>query len=686
MRYLIPFVVILVLLDFPLFSQPINDNCESAILLQNVKDWCSTNGQFNNIGATDGAGIQPNCWDATDNDVWFRFTAIANSVDIIISGNGNNGTLKKPLVSLYVDNGCSGQIQGNGHCKKDNFNKGIIELLAGGLIIGESYLIKVDGENGNTGTFKLCIKNFFPPIEPGQDCKTASLLCDKSPFVVQSVTGIGNNKTETNETCIDEERHSTWFKWIAKNDGSLTFTLTPLQKIDDLDFVVYELPGGINDCDNRVIIRCGAAFGGNNVRCGPKTGLSLNAKDITELGGCDSSKDGFLRYLNMKKGRTYCLIVNNWSDSDIGFGIEFGGTGEFEGPEPDFTFDPPLGLRCEDSIKVSDLTSYNIGTIDNYYWTFGRDAFPQTKKGKGPTSIWYDSYGWKSISLTVESDKGCVSTIVKDVWMEPCCEDLPEEERLKIVVDSVKNPNCPEDKNGFVTVSGLKGDPYYQFSIQDTNFNYKATFTGLSEGEYKLYIVDKKGCRDSLIIQVEDPEPLVVDAGPDQNIELGDITSMNGKYYPSQYDVNQIWTPPYNLFDSSDLKTDVFPYETTTYTLTVTKSEEGCIASDNMTIYVKDTRAIRIPNVFTPNGDGMNDYFTAFNVHASLSIDKIFIYDRWGELIYSATDIPIGDRFSGWDGRYKGQKVNPGVYVYLIMVKFLDDKILPYSGDITVLR
>ena len=52
---------------------------------------------------------------------------------------------------------------------------------------------------------------------------------------------------------FSEEKQTTWFKWIAKNNGTLTFTLTPNLLIDDLDFVVYELPGGINNCAGKLI-------------------------------------------------------------------------------------------------------------------------------------------------------------------------------------------------------------------------------------------------------------------------------------------------------------------------------------------------------------------------------------------------------------------------------------------------
>ena len=161
---------------------------------------------------------------------------------------------------------------------------------------------------------------------------------------------------------------------------------------------------------------------------------------------------------------------------------------------------------------------------------------------------------------------------------------------------------------------------------------------------------------------------------------------MNGTYRPQEYDVVAKWTPAYNLEDTLDLKTKAFPYFTTTYTLTVTQVPEGCTAKDSMTIYVKDNRKVSIPNVFTPDGDGHNDMFTAYNVKAGLGIEEMFIYDRWGELVFYAKDIPLGDATKGWDGTFKGQKVNPGVYVYLIRVKYLGDKIIDYAGDITVLR
>ncbi|MGE5356411.1 MAG: gliding motility-associated C-terminal domain-containing protein [Deltaproteobacteria bacterium] len=681
----ITIISVLIFFQSVLIAQIAGDDCENAIELKNVKDWCSKNGEFTTVGSTKSGYGVPDCWDASDNDIWFRFTAVATAVTVVVSGSGTDGTISDPLIQIYEDNGCFGTIYGT-QCAADFNNSDAAELNEGALTIGQSYLLRVDAQNGSTGTFKLCIKNFFPPVEPGQDCSSAALLCDKSPFTIKYLSGAGQNPNETNSTCIHEEKQSTWFKWIAKNNGTLTFILTPNLLSDDLDFVVYELPGGINDCANRKNIRCNATFGGNYVSCGPKTGLSLLSTDLEEDLNCDKGEDGFVKFIDMVAGRAYALVVNNWSASGKGFAIEFGGTGEFEGPEPDFIFDPPTGLRCEDSIRIVNKTNYTLGTITEWNWTMGTGANPKTDKKKDPSKVFYDTYGMKSVVLSVKSDKGCIKTVVRDIWMEPCCDDIPVNERIKIKVESIKNPVCHGDSNGIVVISGLKGNPFYKYSIRDTNFRFNPVFKGLKAGKYKLYIVDTKGCRDSVVVDITNPEKLIADAGPDKTIELGLSTNLNGNYSPKNYIVKHYWTPNYNLRDSSDLRTEAYPYKTTKYTLNVVQDSTGCTAIDEMIVFVIANRQIRIPNIFTPNDDGYNDYFTAYNKKAAVEITELKIFDRWGELMWETKNIPLGDSRKGWNGTFKGVKVNPGVYVYLAKVRFLDDEIIPYAGDITVWR
>ena len=92
---------------------------------------------------------------------------------------------------------------------------------------------------------------------------------------------------------------------------------------------------------------------------------------------------------------------------------------------------------------------------------------------------------------------------------------------------------------------------------------------------------------------------------------------------------------------------------------------------------------IFIPNVFSPNGDGNNDYWEIYSSDNNISILSCQIYDRWGTKIFEAKN---NNRFS-WDGRYKDQIVSNGVYVYAIEYLTPDSEIVKIAGgDLTVIR
>jgi gliding motility-associated-like protein len=101
------------------------------------------------------------------------------------------------------------------------------------------------------------------------------------------------------------------------------------------------------------------------------------------------------------------------------------------------------------------------------------------------------------------------------------------------------------------------------------------------------------------------------------------------------------------------------------------------------------TETCTFPNAFIPgNVKGLNDHFN-LNIGRGVEIvNYMRIFDRWGNLMYQRESfIPNNNDFAeGWDGKYKGQIVQNGVYVYLIEVKFLDGRVLLYRGDVSVLR
>ncbi|MFN0274910.1 MAG: gliding motility-associated C-terminal domain-containing protein [Chitinophagales bacterium] len=118
-----------------------------------------------------------------------------------------------------------------------------------------------------------------------------------------------------------------------------------------------------------------------------------------------------------------------------------------------------------------------------------------------------------------------------------------------------------------------------------------------------------------------------------------------------------------------------------TYTLTV---NFPCVTSYTE-VTVEECNPVYIPNTFTPNNDGMNDFFFPYGPDL-FAIKTFRIYDRWGELIYEANDISANDESQGWNGTCRGQQVMEGVYAYVIVMELLSGIELSENGNVTLLR
>jgi gliding motility-associated-like protein len=412
-----------------LFAQPSNDNCAGTIPLQVGSPLCTGVAAYTNAGATPSGYGAATCWGNASNDVWFSFTALATDINVTIIGNqppAAGGTLNNPQVALYLGS-CTGTINQLA-CGSHNAGNNVANMYKGGLIIGQTYLLRVQGENGSTGTFQICLNNYNAPAQAGSDCPQAAVLCDKSPFNVASVTGAGNDNDEAAGTCLgglgtSSESNSTWFKWTCDQAGTLSMTLTPNSIADDLDFVVYEL-NGLNDCGSRQELRCMAAgdFNFPSPCMGP-TGLRLGATDNTESSGCGGNKDNFVAAINMVAGRSYALVVNNFSASGSGFGVEWGGSGTFKGPNADFSVSPPR-FCAGDNVNLQDLSTSSFGNINNWFWSFGVAANPSSSNQRNPSAVQFTQAGIKAITLTIQTDAGCVVTKTKYAVADSCCQTV----------------------------------------------------------------------------------------------------------------------------------------------------------------------------------------------------------------------------------------------------------------------
>ena len=516
------------------YAQPSNNTCETPVILGDVSDYCSESGEFTTVAATPSGYGAPDCFnnDAA-NDVWFAFVAGATDVTIFVRGDtptAPGGTLPKPEVALYVGE-CGGTINELG-CGTAATGDAFADIYEGGLIPGQLYYIRVQNGNSTDGTFQLCINNFFPPAEITSDCPTASVLCDKSPFVVESVTSAGVDNTEmTDATCFNNgapgfnETNSTWFSWICQESGPLTFTLTPISEDDDLDFVVYELPNGLEDCSGKIVRRCMAAgsFQYPSPCMGP-TGLAEGFDEIEMDAGCsDAGDENFLAPLEMEQGVAYALVVNNFTSSGNGFAIEFDGLGTFEGPQADFESDEPDNKVCVgEAVEFTDNTAFAAGNVTGWEWTFGVGASPATVVGEGPHTVTYDSPGLKSVVMRIETNLGCILTEVATFTVTE-----PVELETTLVP-----PDCGGFANGSIELDITAGDP-----------PFVVTFDGLAEATYPVTIEDAEGCLYTYDIDLFEPGLALV-AGVDNFIPPSCFGFSDGSLviaasegtYPYQYD------------------------------------------------------------------------------------------------------------------------------------------------------
>ena len=122
--------------------------------------------------------------------------------------------------------------------------------------------------------------------------------------------------------------------------------------------------------------------------------------------------------------------------------------------------------------------------------------------------------------------------------------------------------------------------------------------------------------------------------------------------------------------------------ETVRYEVTV-RTAEGCLSRRFIDVQVIKPD-IQFPNVFTPNGDGLNDIFRPLptEVMEVLIIEDFKVYNRWGQVVYDGTN----NGFEGWDGTHKGKLAPSDVYVYRVKFRYPDSPVLEASGDLTLLR
>jgi CHU_C Type IX secretion signal domain len=250
------------------------------------------------------------------------------------------------------------------------------------------------------------------------------------------------------------------------------------------------------------------------------------------------------------------------------------------------------------------------------------------------------------------------------------------------------SPQCSGDRTGIIqldTVYGGVGP--YSWRLSEAPYSTIDTFPQvvslLPEGFYDVIVEDANGCLDAEIIEIAPPEPLDLDLGPDRVVIFGDSTLLD-PFIDTNRLTEIVWSPTRFLSDSVSIPNWSRPFATITYSLMVTDTL-GCSDTDTITLRLQKLTRAYAPNVISPDSDN-NQIFSIWAGPEVLTINYLRIYDRWGELVFNRGQHAPNDPSAGWDGRFRNEIVQPGVYVYAFEIVLLDGRIEQVSGDVTVLR
>jgi gliding motility-associated-like protein len=250
----------------------------------------------------------------------------------------------------------------------------------------------------------------------------------------------------------------------------------------------------------------------------------------------------------------------------------------------------------------------------------------------------------------------------------------------------VSEPDCFDQQLGSITVVPSGGVAPFTYSIDGTVFQASPVFTGLEEGIYQITSLDANDCSAMEIISIDVPLMVNVELGDNQSISIGDSVLLEAIInLPFDSLASVMWTGIDSIGCANCLTQIVAPIITTAYSISVT-SADGCADRDSVTVQVTTDHKLYIPNIFSPNGDGINDVVMISADDGVREISSFSIFDRWGNLVFAADHFQPNDPTISWDGKLHGEAMNPGVFTYRVIIVYVTGETEVRYGDLTLIR
>jgi len=251
-----------------------------------------------------------------------------------------------------------------------------------------------------------------------------------------------------------------------------------------------------------------------------------------------------------------------------------------------------------------------------------------------------------------------------------CINDPTYDNKLQAVII---NASTPCDESSYTAVSNCETGSNTDFSLTAPNLLPNTTYYILVDGDLTgTGITNPAECFFEVVTSGVGVE-ILVDAGPDEEIEPESSTVLNGNA-PNGFE----WAPPNFLSNTTILDPTSTPEQTITYFLNYTAAD-GCLYQDDVTIVVSEP--ISIPNTITPNEDGINDTWNIGRID-NYPNAEVNVHNRWGQIVFNIIGYTNSRR---WDGTNNGSRLPSGTYFYSIDLKTGNDNDV-FIGPITLIH
>lgn len=254
--------------------------------------------------------------------------------------------------------------------------------------------------------------------------------------------------------------------------------------------------------------------------------------------------------------------------------------------------------------------------------------------------------------------------------------------------------SCPGANDGTIVFETLDVTPWTLFVVDENDSIFYSnrpiqgldTVTGFPPGTYYISVLDTLGCQvdDTVVVGEKADVQAIIAPVTDAYLDSAWVSfvnqSVNGASYVWDFGNGQTSTSenPAHFFDSCGTHR--------VYLLAI--SPEGCEDTTSVSFDIEcspDEGDLEIPNTFTPNNDGVNDYFNVvLSGTNNLADFSGVIFNRWGAEVYKWTDWQTKE--NGWNGEVSGSAAAEGTYFYIIRARAMDGEQFEYKGTVTLFR